>query len=69
MGIIFDVTGKVYANLFFPTQTQIHLEMESKLKQDKRKQHFLETGMRMRRGARQQASAAAAANLGGTDNV
>ena len=73
MGTVFDVTGKVYANLFFPTQTQIHLEMESHAKTEKRKQYFLETGMRMRRGRRQRqrtsAAAAAAANLGGTDNV
>ena len=25
--MIFDVTGKVYSNLFYPTQTQIHLEI------------------------------------------
>ena len=26
-GIVFDVTGKVFSNLFFPTQTQIHVEI------------------------------------------
>ena len=25
--MIFDITGKVYSNLFYPTQTQIHLEI------------------------------------------
>jgi len=24
---IFDVTGKVYSNMFYPTQTQIHMEI------------------------------------------
>jgi hypothetical protein len=28
-GILFDVVGKVYSNMFYPTQTQIHLEAES----------------------------------------
>jgi hypothetical protein len=26
-GMVFDVSGKVYSNLFYPTQTQIHLEI------------------------------------------
>ena len=26
-GMVFDVTGKVFSNLFFPTQTQIHVEI------------------------------------------
>ncbi|KAL7578624.1 hypothetical protein ACA910_009770 [Epithemia clementina (nom. ined.)] len=29
-GMVFDVSLKVYSNLFFPTQTQIHREIESK---------------------------------------
>jgi hypothetical protein len=29
IGMIFDVCGKVFSNLFFPTQTQIHLECEA----------------------------------------
>jgi hypothetical protein len=28
-GMVFDVVGKVYSNMFYPTQTQIHLEAES----------------------------------------
>jgi hypothetical protein len=28
-GMLFDVVGKVYSNMFYPTQTQIHLEFES----------------------------------------
>lgn len=71
MGIVFDVSGKLYANLFFPTQTQIHLEMESKAKEERRKQHFIETGMRMRRrdSGRRDSAIRPTANLGGTDNV
>lgn len=30
MGMIVDVTGKVFSNMFYPTQTQIHLELEYK---------------------------------------
>jgi hypothetical protein len=29
-GMVLDVTGKVYSNMFFPTQTQIHVERCSK---------------------------------------
>jgi hypothetical protein len=25
-GMVLDVTGKVYSNMFYPTQTQIHVE-------------------------------------------
>jgi hypothetical protein len=28
--MVFDVSGKVFSNMFYPTQTQIHIEMESK---------------------------------------
>jgi hypothetical protein len=28
--MVLDVTGKVYSNMFFPTQTQIHVERCSK---------------------------------------
>jgi len=27
VGMVFDVTGKVFSNMFFPTQTQIHVEI------------------------------------------
>jgi hypothetical protein len=27
--MIFDVSGKVFSNMFYPTQTQIHLELEA----------------------------------------
>lgn len=30
MGMVFDVAGKVYSNMFFPTQTQIHVEISAK---------------------------------------
>ena len=32
IGMIFDVSLKVFANMYFPTQTQIHVEIESKEK-------------------------------------
>jgi hypothetical protein len=37
MGMIYDVTGKVFSNMFFPTQTQIHLEIESQAKMQARR--------------------------------
>lgn len=27
MAVIFDVTGKVFSNMYYPTQTQIHMEI------------------------------------------
>jgi hypothetical protein len=36
MGIAFDITGKLFSNMFYPTQTQIHMEIESKMKMDQR---------------------------------
>jgi hypothetical protein len=41
---IFDVTGKVFSNMYYPTQTQIHLEIESKAKMDARQRRFVATG-------------------------
>lgn len=29
-GMVFDVCLKVFSNLYYPTQTQIHMEIESK---------------------------------------
>jgi hypothetical protein len=34
--MVFDVTGKVYSNLFFPTQTQIHVEIFAQGEDSKR---------------------------------
>jgi hypothetical protein len=48
-GMVFDVVGKVYSNMFYPTQTQIHLELESQGKVLARKRRFEETGIRQRR--------------------
>jgi hypothetical protein len=31
-GMVFDVSFKVFSNMYYPTQTQIHLEIESKEK-------------------------------------
>jgi hypothetical protein len=38
MGIGFDLSGKVFSNMFYPTQTQIHIEIEAKerVEQNKR---------------------------------
>jgi hypothetical protein len=33
----FDIAGKVFSNMFFPTQTQIHVELEAKEFADVRK--------------------------------
>jgi len=38
MGMMFDVVFKVFANMFFPTQTQIHMELEAREKMLKRRQ-------------------------------
>jgi hypothetical protein len=48
-GMVFDVVGKVYSNMFYPTQTQIHLELESQGKVLARRRRFEETGSRQRR--------------------
>lgn len=29
-GMAFDLFGKVFSNMFYPTQTQIHVEIEAK---------------------------------------
>jgi hypothetical protein len=31
-GMVFDVSFKVFSNMYYPTQTQIHVELESKEK-------------------------------------
>jgi hypothetical protein len=51
--MIFDVCGKVYSNMFFPTQTQIHLELESREK-TLAKRHGLSTSEYARQALQQQ---------------
>jgi len=34
---VFDVTGKLFSNLYYPTQTQIHMEIQAKETADSRK--------------------------------
>ena len=36
---IFDVTGKVFSNFFFPTQTQIHTEIEAQERKASRRKN------------------------------
>jgi hypothetical protein len=36
-GMALDVAGKVFSNMFYPTQTQIHIELEVKERSDARK--------------------------------
>jgi hypothetical protein len=36
-GIVFDVTGKVFSNMYYPTQTQIHMEIEAKQRAEAKK--------------------------------
>jgi hypothetical protein len=37
IAIILDVVAKVFSNMFYPTQTQIHLEIEANEKADKKR--------------------------------
>jgi len=37
-GMAFDLSGKVFSNMFYPTQTQIHVELEAKNFSTKRKE-------------------------------
>lgn len=34
-GMAFDVFGKVFSNMFYPTQTQVHIEIEAKERKTK----------------------------------
>ena len=36
-GMSFDVAGKVFSNMYYPTQTQIHMEIENKEKAEAKK--------------------------------
>ena len=54
-GMTFDVVAKVFSNMFYPTQTQIHLEIECKERAQRRLQRFEEKAMQSSR-ARQSAS-------------
>lgn len=36
-GIVFDASAKVFSNLFYPTQTQIHLELFARELREKEK--------------------------------
>ena len=49
IGITFDVMFKVYSNMFYPTQTQIHLEIESKEKAASKKRARAERKSSFRR--------------------
>ena len=49
MGMAFDVTGKVFSNMFYPTQTQIHLEIEAYQKMQRRLRGELSDSRRPRR--------------------
>jgi hypothetical protein len=44
-GMVFDVSLKVFSNLYYPTQTQIHVEMESKEKQIARRRARRRSGL------------------------
>jgi magnesium-transporting ATPase (P-type) len=37
MGMVFDVILKVFSNMYFPTQTQIHVEIEAMQKRDRKR--------------------------------
>jgi hypothetical protein len=37
-GIALDLSGKVFSNMFYPTQTQIHVELQSREFAERKKQ-------------------------------
>jgi len=37
MGMVFDVVFKVFSNMFYPTETQIHMEIEAMQKRDRKR--------------------------------
>lgn len=39
----FDVAGKVFSNMFYPSQNQIHIELEAKEFRQKRKYKTIES--------------------------
>jgi hypothetical protein len=59
IAIVVDVCGKVFSNMFYPTQTQVHLEKEALGKMHARSQGLpsSEAALR-RRQARQRAEEA-----------
>ena len=48
-GMVFDVTGKVFSNMYYPTQTQVHLERESQGKVLAKRRRLQDAGARQRR--------------------
>ena len=38
-GMVFDVCGKVFSNMYYPTQTQVHMEREAIAKVHRRRRH------------------------------
>ena len=42
--IAFDVAGKVFSNMYYPTQTQIHIETESRQKRSAKRRPTRDTG-------------------------
>ena len=52
--ISLDVVAKVFSNMFYPTQTQIHLELQSKEKMEKRKRRLLRRSSWQRHRSEQQ---------------
>jgi hypothetical protein len=36
-GIVFDITWKLFSNMYYPTQTQIHMEIEDLAKRDRKR--------------------------------
>uniref|UniRef100_A0A7S2VCJ9 P-type sodium-transporting ATPase4 n=1 Tax=Entomoneis paludosa TaxID=265537 RepID=A0A7S2VCJ9_9STRA len=48
-GMTFDVCLKVFSNMFYPTQTQIHLEIESKERAERKLKKYEEKAMRQSR--------------------
>ena len=43
IGIAIDVCGKLFSNMFYPTQTQIHMEIEAKQREENKMRQVLRT--------------------------
>jgi hypothetical protein len=45
VGIALDLAGKVFSNMFYPTQTQIHVELQSReIAERKKQRHHADRG-------------------------
>jgi len=55
MGMILDVVLKVFSNMYYPTQTQIHLEIQAKEKRERKRRNNEDSFGCLRRKGREEA--------------